>query len=93
MTPEEEIRRAGRAREILDNEMFKEAVAAIEEAIRNARLNSSAKDVEFREKLYAQELALTSVIRNLQTFMESGQLAEEEIRRRSMLDAAKELFN
>ena len=93
MTPEEEIRRAGRAREILDNEMFKEAVAAIEEAIRNARLNSTVKDVEFREKLYAQELALTSIVRNLQTFMESGQLAEEELRRRSMLDAAKELFN
>lgn len=87
MSPEEEVKRAGRAREILENELFKEAVSDIEEALKQARLNSGAVDVALREKLCAQELALHAILKNIQTHIETGQLAEK-----TLYDKAKEFF-
>lgn len=72
--------------------MFAEAVSEIEQALKHGRLNSSAKDVEFREKLYAQELALYSILEKLRTFMESGVLAEEEIKRRTVAERLKDFI-
>lgn len=90
MTPEEEIIRAGRAKEILENKLFKEAVAEIEEAIKQGRLNSGATDTALREKLAAQELGLYAIVQKLKTHMETGILAEEEIRRRTISERVKE---
>lgn len=92
MSLEDEVRRAGRAKEILGNELFKEAVTEIEGALKDARLNSSIKDTEMREKLWAQEVALHSIIRNLESVIDTGQLAEEQIRQASILDKAKKIF-
>lgn len=87
MTPEEEVRRAGKAKELLENELFKEAVTEVEENIRSARLQSAASAVDLREKLWAQELALHTVLGNLRTHIETGELAK-----RTLLDRAKEFF-
>lgn len=92
MSPEEEIRRAGKAHEVLENEVFREAVSAIRNAIEHARLNSGATDVALREKLYAQELGLEAVLTNLRTYIETGMLAEETLRRRGLADAVKEAW-
>lgn len=93
MTLEEEIRRAGRANEILGNELFKEAVQEIESALKHARLGSSIKDTEMREKLWAQEVALHSIIAKLESVIETGQLASEQIRQQGLMEKAKKLFS
>lgn len=87
MSPEEEIARAGRARSLLEDELFREAVAAIREAIESARVNSGATDVGLREKLWAQEVALHSVLGQLRNHIETGQLAE-----RTLIQRAQELL-
>lgn len=92
MTPEEEVRRAGTAKEVLGNEIFKEAVADIEEALKHARLSSSIKDAEFREKLWAQEVALHSILAKLRSVIETGELASEQIRQQGLMEKAKKLF-
>lgn len=93
MTPEEEVRRAGRANEILENELFKEAVAEIEEALKHARLSSSITAVDVREKIWAQEVALHAIISKLRSVIETGQLASEQMRQQGLLEKAKKLFS
>ena len=88
MTPEEEVRRAGKAREILDNELFKEAISDIEEALKSARVNSAATVVDLREKLWAQEVALYTVVRNIRTHIETGEMAQQ-----TLAEKAREFFN
>ena len=93
LTPEQEIIRAGKAREILEHELFKEAVEAIREGLKDARLNSAATAIDLREKLWAQELALEAVLKHIRTHIETGMLAEEELRRKSLLEDVKSFFN
>lgn len=92
IAPEEEIRRAQRAKVILEDELFKEAVAEIEETLKQARLQSAATATDFREKVWAQELALDTILTKLRTHIETGQLAAEEIRRKTLYEQAKEFF-
>lgn len=93
MTLEEEVRRAGTAKEVLNNALFKEAVTEIEEALKHARLSSSIKDAEFREKLWAQEVALHSIVAKLRSVIETGDLASEQIRQQGLMEKAKKLFS
>ena len=92
MTPEEEIRRAGKAKEILDSELFKEAVSATEEALKHGRLQSAATAHDLREKLWAQELALFTIVNHLRTHIETGELAAETIRRKGLAERIKDVF-
>lgn len=92
MTPEEELRQAGKAKEILGNEIFKEAFSAIEGAILVGIRQAAFKDTELREKLCARYDLLHSLRDQIQTYIDTGLMAEEEIRRRSLLDRAKEFF-
>ena len=84
MTPEEEIQRAGRAREVLENEMFKEAVADIEQALLMGIRQSAFKDPELREKLCHRYALLHDLIQQLQSRMETGEMAK------TMLERARE---
>ena len=76
MTPEEEIVRAGRAREVLENELFKEAVREIETALLRGIQTSAFKDELLREKLCHRYSLLHDLVDQLKTYMETGQLGE-----------------
>lgn len=89
MTPEEEIRKAGKANEILENELFKEAFSEIEGAILGGIRRAAFKDSDLREKLCQQYVILHSIRDQLKTYMESGVLANEELRQRSMAEKMK----
>ncbi|TFH50922.1 MAG: hypothetical protein E4H01_01165 [Lysobacterales bacterium] len=82
MTPEEEVIRAGRAREVLENEMFKEAVADIEQALLTGIRHSAFKDEDLREKLCARYALLHDLIQQLKSHMETGELAQASMRDR-----------
>lgn len=56
--------------------------------MKDARINSPVKDTALREKLWAQEVALESILAKLRTVVETGQLAEK-----SLLDRARDFLN
>jgi len=89
--PEEEIQRADQASVILKNPIFKEAVKEVEEALLTGIRMSAFKDSELREKLCQQYILLHSVIGQLKTYMETGRLAEETIKQRTVRDRIREI--
>lgn len=93
MTPEEELERAVRAEQILGDSLFKESCEAIERAILNGIEMSAIKDAEMREKLCLQYILFKSLIGQFRTYMETGRLAEETIRRKSIAERVKAAVN
>ena len=96
MSPEEEIKRAERARQILNDDIFSEAVNQIREALFRGIRDSAFKDDELREKLCQRYAILEDLLGQLHSTMETGQLAQAELERQSLLqqaaDKAKEFF-
>lgn len=82
MTEAEEIERAVRAEQILGDELFKGAVKAVEEALINGIRLSPLKDAELREKLCQQLIQLHALVSQIRSYIETGKLAEETVKRR-----------
>lgn len=97
MTPEQslknEVIKAGKARDFLENDLFKEAFSEVEQALLAGIRQSAFKDAELREKLCQQYTLLHSLRDRFQTYIETGQLAEEEIRRKSISEKVKEFLH
>lgn len=90
MSPEEEIRKAGKANEILENEIFREAVEGVQNALIIGIKGAAFKDTELVVRLSQELRALDGVLTNLRSMVETGQMAEAEIERRSLMDRIKE---
>jgi hypothetical protein len=90
MSPEEEIKRAERARHILNDDIFAEAVDQIRQALFRGIRDSAFKDDELREKLCQRYAILEDLLGQLEAVMQGGALAAEEIRRKSLLEQAVE---
>ena len=84
MTPEQELERAARAEQILGDELFKEAVREVEEAILSGIKRSPIKDAELREKLCQQLTQLEAVVGYIRSVMETGKLAEATLKQRAI---------
>ena len=84
MSPDEELQRAARAESILGDDLFKDAVREIEEALLNGIRMSAFKDAELREKLCQQYTLLHSLVGQFRTYMETGKLAEATLKQRAM---------
>ena len=84
MSPEEELQRAARAESILGDELFKEAVREVEQALLSGIKRSPIKDAELREKLCQQLVQLDAVVGYIQSVMETGKLAEATLKQRAM---------
>ena len=93
MTPEEEVVRAGQAKEILEHQLFREAVAAIEQALLSGIHRSAFTEEKLREKLCQRYAILQDLVGQLKSHMETGQLAEETIRRRTVAERIKAVVN
>ena len=85
---EEQLIRAERARQILEDDLFKEAVRAIEEALLSGIQRSAFLDAPLREKLCQRYALLGDLIGQFRTHMETGQLAAEELRQKTMRERA-----
>lgn len=78
------------AREVLDNEQFQNAFAAIKKEIIEQWERSPARDSSGREALWAYLSLLKKVEMHLRSTMESGKLAEITLQhRQTMRDRAK----
>lgn len=76
LRPEDELRRAGRAKEVLENEIFNDAVSRIEGALVDAIHRCAFTDEKLREKLCQRLAALRDVLDQLRGTMETGRLVE-----------------
>jgi len=76
MTLEEQTHVGSRAREVLDNEVFQQAFADIEQELIERWKSSPARDQEGREKLWIYLHLHQQVKDNLVKVMEGGKLAE-----------------
>ena len=74
----EEVRRAGEARQLLDNPLFKEALVTVREALITHLLNTKVSEEVERDRLYITIKALDLVHQHIQSVLETGKLAEKE---------------
>lgn len=94
MSPEEEIHRASRAQEIIQNEIYIEAFSMIEQELTDQWKQSPVRDAEGREKLWLMLRLLGKVKLALEYTMDSGKLAKAELNhRQTVVERANEWLN
>lgn len=71
-----DISRGQAAKEILDNEIFAEAFVAIRNKIFEEWANSTPEEAPARQDLYLMSKLLTKLHQQLRAVMETGQIAE-----------------
>ncbi len=92
-TLEQRIYDGNRAKEILENEVFIQVWADVEQELTKAWLESPVRDVEGREKIFMTLQMLRKLHRAVETSMETGRLAQEELKHKQTLaDRAKEIW-
>ena len=74
----EEIRRAGEAKHILDNPLFKEAFSTVREGLIEHLLNTRIAEEVERDRLYITIKALELIEQHIRSVLETGTLAERE---------------
>ena len=79
MDKEKEIQRGHRAKAILDDEIFAEAIQKVSSELDLEWLNSPIRDTEGREKIYMMRKMLNVLLVQLQSVMETGKLASKQI--------------
>ena len=79
MDLEKEKQRGQRAKQILEDEIFAEAVQKVSAELRQEWLNSPIRDTEGREKIYMMEKMLNVLLVQLRSVLETGKLASKQI--------------
>jgi len=79
MTPQEEIQRAERARQILEDEVFREAFNQVNDALLGGMRNAGIVDEKLRLRLLDRYELLHSLVGCLRSTMESGKLARAQL--------------
>ena len=77
MTRDEEISRGERARQVLQDDMFREAMTAIKAEIYNKFLRTTFDQKEEREELWRKSQAVENLEGYLERVMISGQMAHK----------------
>lgn len=85
MNIEERVYNGNRAKEVLENEAFQQAFADIEEEVIKQWMDSPARDSEGREKLFVYLHQLRKVKAHLTTTLETGKLAQLDLRHKQTL--------
>ena len=80
MTPDEEIRRGRHARNLLDDEVYREAYEAVRDRI-VSQLSLAETVDDKRERLNSLLVALATVQRYMEQVMLTGKMAAEQIER------------
>jgi hypothetical protein len=91
MTPEEEVIRAGRAREVLEHELFKEAVETVDAVYLQGIRSTGFTDEVSRSKFALRYACLHDVLTALRSFIETGEIAQEQMRQASLMERARKV--
>jgi len=76
----EESTEGQESKRILESDVFKDAMQALADGYQTEWMNSDMNDVEKRETTFLKLRMLAEVVNELQTVLETGQLADEQIR-------------
>ena len=79
MEKEKEIQRGHRAKAILEDELFVEAIQKVSAELKQEWINSPIRDTEGREKIYMMEKMLNVLLVQLRSVLETGKLASKQI--------------
>jgi len=79
MEKDKEIQKGNRAKQILEDEIFAEAVKRVSDELDLEWINSPVRDTEGREKIYMMKKMLNVLLVQLQSVMETGKLASKQI--------------
>ena len=79
MELEKEQTRGHRAKQILEDEIFAEAVKRVSDELDLEWINSPVRDTEGREKIYMMKKMLNVLLVQLRSVMETGKLASKQI--------------
>ena len=79
MDKEKEIQRGHRAKQILEDPIFVEALQKVSQELDQEWINSPIRDTEGREKIYMMKKMLGVLHVQLQSVMETGKLASKQI--------------
>jgi hypothetical protein len=75
----EEVIRAGKAREVLEHPLFREAILKIESALLDGIRRSAFVDEKLREKLCHRYALLQDLVNELGSVMTTGEMAAIQI--------------
>ena len=76
---EKEQQRGHRAKQILEDEIFVEAIQKVSAELDQEWINSPVRDTEGRERIYMMKKMLNVLLVQLQSVMETGKLASKQI--------------
>jgi len=76
---EKEQQRGHRAKAILDDEIFVEAIQKVSGELDAEWMNSPVRDTEGREKIYMMKKMLNVLLVQLRSVMDTGKLATKQI--------------
>ena len=79
MDLDKEQQRGHRAKQILEDEIFVEAIQKVSAELDQEWINSPVRDTEGREKIYMMKKMLNVLLVQLQSVMETGKLASKQI--------------
>ena len=82
MELEKEQQRGHRAKAILEDEIFVEAIQKVSGELDTEWVNSPVRDTEGREKIYMMKKMLNVLLVQLRSVMETGKLASKQINKK-----------
>ena len=74
-----EVSRANNARQLLNNSLFKESLDKLKELYNQSLLNTGAKEVETREKLWQAYQIVGKVEQHIKEIIDTGKLATKQL--------------
>lgn len=83
MTDEERIRRAQHARQLTEDELYREAWSALEKNLMDRWLMTKPAETQVREDIWHALQAHKAHRRTLENFMADGRVAEANIQRKA----------
>lgn len=92
MSPEQEVWNAERARQIIEDPLVLKALDEMEKAALDNLEACPINDIVLRDRLWMLWSTTRKFKRVFQTMMESGKLAEAEIRQKSRMERFKDRF-
>lgn len=90
LTAEQEVWRAERAKQLLEEPLIKEALQEMETQALDGLQNCPIKDVELRDRLWMLFCMTRMFKRNLESVMAGGEIALADIRQKTAWQKAKE---
>jgi len=76
---QQEVSQSNKAKQLLDNPLFKESLSKLKHLYNESLLNTGAKETETREKLWLAYNIVGKVEQHIQEILDTGKLANKQL--------------